>query len=177
MASVPATVGRLRVALGTELLRRRFNLFPAYWGSGGRLSYLSYDLREVRLELPLNWRTRNYVGTIFGGSMFAALDPIPSVMLIRNLGPGYVVWDKSATIDFKKAGRNTLYARFVLSDEELDATRAALEGAERRGGRSVDRPYTIELADTNGVVHATMEKTVYVRRKDAATTIRTQEEA
>jgi len=172
-----AGTGRLWEAARTELLRRRFNLFPAYWGSGGRVSYLSPNLREVRVELPLNWRTRNYVGTVFGGSMFAALDPFPSVMLIRNLGSGYVVWDKAATIRFKKAGRTTLHARFVLTGEELDATRAALDEAERLGGRSVDRPYSIELTDADGVVHATIEKTVYVRRKDAATAVHTQEEA
>jgi acyl-coenzyme A thioesterase PaaI-like protein len=172
MASAVPSVGRFREALGTELLRRRFNLFPAYFGSGGRVSYLSPDLREVRVELPLSWRTRNYVGTIFGGSMFAALDPIPSVMLIRNLGPGYIVWDKAASIRFKKAGRTTLYARFVLDDGELDAVRDALEAAP-----SVDREYRIDLTDESGVVHATVEKTVYVRRKDATETTRTEEGA
>jgi hypothetical protein len=36
--------------------------------------------------MPLSWRTRNYVGTIFGGSMNSAVDPIYMVILIRRLG-------------------------------------------------------------------------------------------
>jgi len=34
----------------------------------------------------------NYVGTIFGGSMYAAVDPVYMLMLIMNLGKDYIVW-------------------------------------------------------------------------------------
>ena len=139
-----------------------FNVFPAYWGMGGRIRYLSSDLREMRIELPLSWRTRNYVGTIYGGSMYGCLDPLMMVMLIRALGPEYVVWDKAASIRFLKPGRTTLHARIVLEESELEAIRTALQTE-----RSVDRVYVHELTDAQGVVHARVEKTVHVRRKDA----------
>lgn len=149
-------------SLRTRLLRTGFNLFPAYRGTGGRITYIAADLREIRVRVPLSRRTRNYVGTIFGGSMFGAVDPIYMVMLIRVLGPGYVVWDKSATIRFRRPGRTTLHARFLIDDAELDAIRAAL-----RDTPTVDRVYQIDLTDGDGVVHATVEKTIHVRRKDA----------
>jgi len=39
----------------------------------------------VRLsKVVLGWRTKNYVGTIFGGSMYAAGDGVYMVMLIKN---------------------------------------------------------------------------------------------
>ena len=84
-----------------------FNLFPAFRGTGGRVRFVSSDFREVSVELPLNWRTRNYVGTIFGGSLYACVDPFYMIMLIQTLGPEYVVWDKSASIRFRKPGRGS----------------------------------------------------------------------
>src|SRR5215213_3909974 len=114
-------------SLRSRLTRVAFNFFPAYRGTGARIAYIADDWREVRIRLPLGLRTRNYVGTIFGGSMYGAVDPIHMVMLIRNLGPGYVVWDKSASIRFRRPGRSTLYARFVIEQAELDEIRAALE--------------------------------------------------
>jgi hypothetical protein len=106
------------------------------------------------------WRTRNYVGTIFGGSMYSAVDPIYMVMLIRRLGKDYVVWDKAASIKFKRPGRETLHARFVVTDGELAAIRAALETQ-----RSIDRTYLIELKDSSGTVCATVEKLIYIRKQ------------
>ena len=67
--------------------RLKFNLFPAYRGSGGRVTYVADDFREMRVKIPLNWRTRNYLGTIYGGSMYGAIDPVYMLMLIKNLGP------------------------------------------------------------------------------------------
>ena len=147
-------------SIRTRLTRWGFNWFPAYRGTGGRITYIARDWREIRIRLPLSLRTRNYVGTIFGGSMYGAVDPIYMVMLIQVLGPGYVVWDKAASIRFRKPGRTTLTARFALDDAELDAIREALEHAP-----TVDRTYTVELVDADGVVHATVEKVIHVRKK------------
>lgn len=149
-------------SLRTRLFRRGFNLFPAYRGTGARVAYIAADWKEMRVRVPLSWRTRNYVGTIFGGSLYGAVDPMYMIMLIHLLGPGYVVWDRAASIRFRRPGRTTLHARFTLDDAELDTIRAAV--AEH--GR-VDRTYTVELADAEGVVHATVEKVVYVAGREA----------
>ncbi len=145
-------------SLRTRLLRARFNLFPAYRGTGGRITYIRKDFREVRVKIPLNWRTRNYVGTTFGGSLYGAVDPIYMVMLIQNLGPDFVVWDKSASIRFRKPGRTTLYGHFLLKDGELDAIRGILASQP-----STDRTYIIEVTDEQGAVHAVVEKKIHVR--------------
>jgi hypothetical protein len=79
------------------------------------------------------------------------------LMLIRRLGDGYVVWDKEADIRFKKPGTSDLHATFELPDAELDAIRAALEDRD-----SVDRVYTVDLVDDEGVVHATVRKTLHI---------------
>jgi acyl-coenzyme A thioesterase PaaI-like protein len=151
-------------SLSTMIMRWGFNFFPAFRGTGGRITYISGDWREVRVKVPLSWRTRNYVGTIYGGSMYGAVDPIYMVMLIKILGPDYVVWDKAASIRFKKPGTGTLFAKFVITEEERTAIKAALSVAP-----SMERVYQVQLVDREGVVHASIEKTVHIRRKDAKT--------
>ena len=142
-----------------RLLRWKFNLFPAYRGTGARITYIANDFREVRVRLPLSWRTRNAVGTIFGGSLYGSADPIYMIMLIRLLGRDYIVWDKAAEIRFRKPGRSTLYATFAIDDAELRAIRDATAGSN-----PIDRVYTVDLLDREGVPHATITKTIYIRR-------------
>lgn len=144
----------------SRVFRWGFNFFPAYRGTGGRLTYVADDFHEVRIKLPLNWRTRNYVGTIYGGSIYASIDPIYMLMLIRILGPEYIVWDKAAKIRFRKPGKTTLFADFVLSMDEIDEIRRLAENE-----RSVDRIYNVELKDSSGAVHAQIEKTLYIAKK------------
>jgi hypothetical protein len=98
------------------------------------------------------------VGTIYGGSIYAAIDPFYMLMLIHRLGREYEVWDKGATVRFRKPGRTTLTARMAIPEGEEAAIRGAL-----RGARSVDRTYRLELVDRDGLVHAEVEKVVYVR--------------
>jgi len=140
--------------------RWSFNLFPAYRGTGARVAYIADDFLEVRVRVPLSWRTRNYVGSIFGGSLYGALDPIYMLMLIRALGPDYVVWDKAAAIRFLRPGRTTLYATFQLAPEDVAHIRADVH----RLGK-LDREFEVSLMDKAGQVHATCTKLVYVRWK------------
>ena len=151
----------MRESLRSKLRRWGFNLFPAYRGTGGRLEYLADDYSEIHVRLPLNWRTRNYVGTIFGGSLYGAVDPVYMIMLIKLLGRDYVVWDKAATIRFRRPGKTTLRARFRVAPEEVEGIKAELAGR-----KSLDRVYRVELLDEVGRVHAEVEKTLYIARRD-----------
>lgn len=149
-------------SLRTRLTRFAFNFFPCYRRTGARLTYIADDYAEVRLKLPLNWTTRGYWGTIFGGSMYAAIDPVLLVMLARRLGPDYQVWDKAATIEFRKPGRSTLYARFRIENAEIEELRRLLAREPK-----IERVYQVELADAAGTVHAAFTKTLHLRRRGA----------
>jgi hypothetical protein len=146
-------------SFASRRLRWGFNLIPAYRGTGARVTYIASDFREVRVRLPLSWRTRNYVGTIFGRSLYGAVDPVYMIMLIKILGPGYTVWDKAASIRFRRPGRSTLYARFILDEEEIRTIHELTDKSP-----SIDRVYRVDLADGEGIVHASVEKTVYIRK-------------
>jgi acyl-coenzyme A thioesterase PaaI-like protein len=147
-------------SLRTRAYRLAFNFWPCYRGTGARVTYLAADWREARVRLPLSLRTRNYVGTIFGGSLYAAVDPFYMLMLIHCLGPEYIVWDKAASIRFRRPGRTQLTATFRLEDAELQAIRDLLQTQPK-----VDRSYTIELVDHDGLVYAVVEKVVHIAQR------------
>lgn len=145
----------------SKTFRWGFNFFPAYRGTGGRVVYIADDWHEVRVKLPLNWRTRNYVGTIYGGSIYGSIDLIYMLMLMKILGPEYVVWDKAATVRFRKPGKGTLYADFRLTQDEIGQITTLAETS-----RSIDRIYNLELKDKEVVVHAEIEKTLYISKRE-----------
>jgi acyl-coenzyme A thioesterase PaaI-like protein len=149
-------------SLKSRLVRLRLNLFPAFWCSGAKLIYLSDDFHEMHLKLPLNLRSRNYIGTIFGGSMFSATDPTYFLLLFFHLRKNYIIWDKASSIRFKKPARGALYAKAVVTDEEIEAIRAELKNVDK-----LDRVYTIDLVDDEGNVCAMIEKTIHIRNKNS----------
>jgi acyl-coenzyme A thioesterase PaaI-like protein len=144
----------------TRFFKFIMNFFPVYRGTGGRIIFISSDWKEVYVRLRLNWRTRNYVGTIFGGSLYAAADPILMLQLIRILGKNYVVWDKSAAIRFRRPGVKPLQMSFLVTEELLERITTAVE-------TSGEYEFTEQLdwVDKEGLVYAVVEKTIYVADK------------
>lgn len=141
-------------------LRIGFNLHPAFRGGGGRVVQVSNDLRRMRIRLSLNWRTRNLLGSIYGGSLFSVTDGPYPTLLMAGLGDGYILWDKAASIRFRKPGYSTLHADFDIDDAELELIRSAL-----RQQPEIDRVYTVLIKDESGTVHAEVERTVYIAHK------------
>ena len=138
-----------------------FNWSPMYRRSTGRLTYVSDDLYYIKLKLALNYKNRNYVGSIFGGSMFSAVDPIPMIQLMNLLGPKYVVWDKSAQIFFKRPGKENLYAEFSYTAEEVDAIKEKVAKE-----KEVDIIKITQLTNkSKSTVFCEVHKTVYVAEK------------
>ena len=144
----------------TGLFRRFMNWYPMYFGTGGKVLFWSSDSSEVHLRLGLNIWTRNYVGTIFGGSMFAAADPFYMVMLMKILGPAYVVWDKTAHIRFRKPGKAKLYAVLRLSPEDIESIKQQV----RECGHA-SKTFSIKWIDREEVVYAEIERQCYIADK------------
>ena len=91
--------------LTPPLLRFILNIYgPSLW-AGIRADYISADWRSIRVSMKLRWYNRNAVGTHFGGSLYSMVDPHLMLMLMNILGSGYVVWDKSAAIDFLRPAK------------------------------------------------------------------------
>lgn len=144
-------------------LRRYMNVWPPLLFSGIRVTRISDDFRHARVELRQRFFNSNYVGTHFGGSLFAMADPFWMIMMIRRLGPGYLVWDQAGEIRFEKPGRGTVVAEFELEDAVVEEVRAAAEGGEK-----VLRWFEVPIRDAGGEVVARFRKQVYVRKKRSA---------
>jgi acyl-coenzyme A thioesterase PaaI-like protein len=141
-------------------LIRLLNLYPPYLGAGVRVK-ASPDLRTFEVRMRLRWWNRNYVGTHFGGSLYTMCDPFFMLILLEALGSGYVVWDKAATIRFRRPGRGLVKATFHIPQERIDEIRAAADA-----GGKVEPVFTVEVVDGEGKVVAEVEKLLYVRKKD-----------
>lgn len=144
----------------TFVMRFLFNIYPPYVGSGIKVEEISPDYKYLRVTLKLRFYNRNYVGTQFGGSMYSMTDPHYMFLLINNLGPDYIVWDKAAKIEFVKPGKTHVTAEFRIDDQLLNLIKEKTSTGEKY---VFDLP--VEVVDKNKDVIAKLEKTIYVRKK------------
>ena len=142
-------------------MRMRLNFYAPFLGAGIRVKRLVPGWKEIDVEMKLRWWNANYVGTHYGGSLYSMTDPFFMVMLIENLGKDYIVWDKSASIRFKKPGRGTVFAKFRLTDEQIGEIKQALATEKK-----IERVFAVEVKDESGAVIAEVEKLLHIRRKD-----------
>jgi hypothetical protein len=147
-----------------RLTRWFLNIYPPFLGAGIRVRRIQPDWKAIDVELKLRFWNANYVGTQYGGSLYSMADPFHMLMLIHNLGPDYIVWDKSASIRFRRPGRGTVRCAFRLSDAELEEIRQTLETQEK-----IEPKYVAEVRDEAGEVIAVVEKLLHIRRKPPET--------
>ncbi|HEY6544884.1 MAG TPA: DUF4442 domain-containing protein [Dokdonella sp.] len=144
-------------------VRRLLDWYPPLRFAGVRVLFISDDWRDARVVLRRHWYNRNYVGTHFGGSLFAMTDPFWMLLTLRCLGERYIVWDQAATIEFVAPGREDVYAEFHVDEAMLDEIRVATEG----GGKYL-RWCETTVATASGAIVARVRKQLYVRRKRGA---------
>lgn len=137
-----------------------WNFWPPFLFTGIKITEVSEDYRHVKVKLKLRFWNANYVGTQYGGSIFSMSDPFYMVMLIRNLGQKYTVWDKSAHITYLKPGKTDLFAEFNLTEEDLASIRLTLETE-----KSMLWNRKVEIKDANGAMIAEVAKEIYIRKK------------
>lgn len=145
-----------------QQLRVGLNLWPPLLGAGIRVRTIAPDFRSVTVSLRLSPFNKNHAGTHFGGSLFAMTDPFFALMLLNNLGPGYLVWDRAAHIEFKAPARGVVTARFAISDDDVTRARQCLAGGEK-----YEPTFSVDICDAQGTVVATVARTLYLRRKPA----------
>jgi acyl-coenzyme A thioesterase PaaI-like protein len=153
----------LRILGGTKNpahLRRLVNLWPPFLGAGIRVKHIAPDMKAIDVEMKLHSWNANYVGSHFGGSLFAMADPFYMLMLMSNLGRDYVVWDKAASIRYRKPGTGTVRAEFHLTDAQLNDIREKLKMLPK-----YEPLFSAEVKDEQGIVIAEVEKVLHVRKK------------
>lgn len=153
----PTAAGKLTTS---RYLKRWLNRWMPFQGSGIRVRRISPDFREVDVEMVhFPWNT-NRNETHFGGSLFAMTDGMYMMMLMEILGPDYVIWDKSASIRFRRPARSAVRAEFRLSEEQIEEVRRAADTQPK-----AEPTWKIEIRDSSGEVVAAVERTMSVKRK------------
>lgn len=141
-------------------MRLMMNLWPPFFFSGIRVLQISPDFRSAKVKLKKNALTSNYVGTLFGGSLFAMTDPFFMIMTMKNLGSNYIVWDKRGAIEFVSPGRKTVFGEFQITEEELAEIRVNVA----QMGKYL-KWFEVELRDSDGAIVAIVKKEIYFREK------------
>ena len=149
-----------RIEFGAAAMRRLFNLWPPFRGAGIRVRDIDPAFRHATVELRAGLLNRNYVGTHFGGSLFAMADPFFMILMMKNLGDDYIVWDKAGTVRFLKPARGTVTARIELPEERVAEARARTELGDKH-----EPVFRVAIVDEQGVTVAEVEKTLHIRRK------------
>ena len=137
-----------------------FNLWPPLLGAGIRIKRVRPDWKEVDVEMKLRRWNANYVGTHYGGSLYSMTDPFYMVMFIEILGRDTIVWDKSASIRFRRPGRGTVFAKFRITDEQIAEIREALKKEEK-----IDREFSVDVKSADGEIIAEVKKLLQFRNK------------
>ena len=143
-----------------RLLRFGMNIWPPFLFTGIHVTDIGADWRSARVELRLRPWNRNYVGTQFGGSLFAMTDPYWMLLMLHALPRDYIVWDKAGEIEFVKPGRSTVHAEFKLDDAVIQEVIAAAASGDK-----VLRWFDTDVIDVEGEVVAKVRKQLYIRRK------------
>jgi acyl-coenzyme A thioesterase PaaI-like protein len=140
------------------------NLWPPFRGAGIRVKRIAPDYREIEVELSLKWHNRNYIGTHFGGSLYAMTDPFYMLMLIHVLGRDYLVSHQAGAIEYLIAAKGRVHARFSLDD----ATIADIK-AQTADGRKYLPKMPVDVKNEAGEVVARVVQTLYIRKKQRKT--------
>lgn len=157
-----ALLQRLAEKLGPDRFLKFLRVYPPYLGAGISVTQVARDLTFLEVEMKLRPYNQNFVGTQFGGSLYSMCDPFFMLMLMMQLGGEYVVWDKSATIDFLKPGRGAVKARFELPREKVAALKAEVDAAGK-----INPAFEVTITDEQGEPVARVKKLLSIRRKGA----------
>ncbi|MFV0530583.1 MAG: DUF4442 domain-containing protein [Flavobacteriales bacterium] len=146
-----------KILTQAQVYKHLFNLSPLYRNTTGRIIIVSEDLHYIKIKIPLNYQNRNYVGVMFGGSMFSATDPIYMTQLLEILGKDYVVWDKVSTIRYKRPGKSTAYGEFTFSKEEIATIKERIVNE-----KEINLTKQVNLVSKDGIIFAEIDKTLYI---------------
>jgi len=133
--------------------------FPPFQGMQIKVLVLDDEWNQIHILLPLNKKTSNPGGSMFGGCMASLADPVAALACAWHF-QGYSVWTRNLNLDFLREGSTDLELRFEFNPTQKKEI--AKELAQR--GRSTPLfEYTYHLAD--GTVCARVQNRVAIRKK------------
>lgn len=140
--------------------KKLLNFYPPFIGAGIRIKDYDKEGAWYLVEMKLRWYNRNVAGTHFGGSLYAMCDPFFVFAAYSHFGDGYIIWDKSASIQYLRPGVGTVQGRFEISKDKLiDMKRQVDNGAQRTFH------FEAEIYDKKTkVAVASLQKEIYIKK-------------
>ena len=151
---------KFQLRLTPKLLKLALNFYPPYLGAGVKVTYISEDWKELHVSMSLRWFNRNAVGTHFGGSLYSMVDPHLMLLLMKLLGNDYLVWDKTADIEFVKASKSKVTSIIKVTNDDLEVIKNKTCAGEKYFSN-----FAVEIRDIENDLVAMVKKTIYVRKK------------
>ncbi len=137
------------------------NIWFPFLGAGIKIKEVNKERTRFLVALNLSRRNRNLFGTQFGGSLYAMTDPFYVFILILNLGDEYIVWDKSAKVEFIKPGKSKVFSNIEIPKERILEIKNEIDTI----GKATYH-FETDIKDIDDVVVAKVKKEVYVRKKN-----------
>lgn len=139
--------------------------YPPLFFMGLRIDFIAPDYQSLRASLPLRWYARNFHGTMFGGHLCAASDPLPALMCARIFqmaGKSVEVWTRANAVEFIKPARGRVEMRIEVSDKDI----ATMSDELDRSGKTFHE-FQFNFYDRGGAIIAAVKNTVYLKRRQS----------
>lgn len=146
--------------MNTKRILKLINYYPPLFFAGIKLKKIESDARKLTVEMKLNIFNKNMFGTHFGGSLYAMCDPFYVFIIASHFNNNYIIWDKSACIDFKKPGKGKVQAVFEIPKEQLSQIKIAVDNEEQKNFF-----FETVVTDQDQNIIASVKKEVYIRKK------------
>jgi hypothetical protein len=131
-------------------------LFQRIWVRG-----FNKGFKGVRVKIIKSIFNKNYNGSIFGGTIFAAADPFYPVLFDRVLNTGgrkLKIWSKSSKINFLKPALSSLSFQIILSDADIELAIHTLNTTGK-----YESSFPIDIYNNNNEVCVSLMNEVYIR--------------
>ena len=140
--------------------KKLINLYPPFLGAGIRIKEYSKEGNSYLVEMKLRWYNRNVAGTHFGGSLYSMCDPFFVFSAYSHFGDDYIIWDKSASIEYVRPGIGTVRALFVIPLDRLEEMKAEVD---QEGTKTFH--FETEILDLKNRVVSKISKEIYIKKK------------
>ena len=88
------------------------------------------------------------------------VDPHLMLLLMQLLGNDYLVWDKTADIEFVKASKSKVTSIIKVTNDDLEVIKNKTCDGEKYFSN-----FVVEIRDVENDLVAMVKKTIYVRKK------------
>lgn len=119
------------------------------------------DFRGVQVSIIKSFLNKNYNGSIFGGTIFAAADPFYPVLFDRILQSPerkLKIWSKSSVINYLKPATGNLKFNITITEQQIQEVLGVLNTNGKYEGT-----FPVEIFSNNNEICASLNNEVYIR--------------